>query len=41
MQVGSSLRITKREWQALGGLANPRLYRRMRSGSWRYFMVTG
>lgn len=38
MKTGTYLQITKREWIALGGLANTRLFRRMRSGAWRYFM---
>ena len=40
MKLGTALRITKREWQALGGLANSNLFRRMRSGVWQYFTLT-
>ncbi len=29
-------RISKREWQAAGGCANPRLFRRQRRGTWQY-----
>ena len=35
-------RITKKEWQALGGLSNPHLWRRQSSnGSWRYYKESG
>jgi hypothetical protein len=30
-------RIRKREWYALGGFANPALFRRMQSGVWFYY----
>ena len=33
------MRITKREWSALGGLRNPNLYRRMVSGVWCYYKL--
>lgn len=33
-------RISKRTFQAEGGLANPRLFRRMRSGAWTYWRQT-
>lgn len=35
------MRITKRQWQALGGLCCSRLYRRMYSGVWHYFIKDG
>lgn len=31
-------RVTKGEWCAAGGFANSRCSRRMRNGSWQYFM---
>ena len=32
-------RISKKEWYARGGLANPALWRRqVKSGAWHYFM---
>ena len=37
-KIGTYTRITKREWIALGGCANSRLWRRMRGGAWWYFM---
>lgn len=38
MRVGSE-RVTKREWYALGGLANSKLWRRAdRKGIWRYYI---
>ncbi len=30
-------KITKREWQALGGLRNSDLYRVQRNGRWHYY----
>lgn len=39
MKLGTKLQITKREFQALGGLSNTRLFRRMYSGVWHYFML--
>lgn len=33
----NSLKLSKRAWYAAGGFSNPRLYRRMRGGSWQYF----
>ena len=39
MKLGTYTRITKREWIALGGLQNSRLFRRMRGGAWQYFML--
>lgn len=34
------MRITKREWQALGGLSNSNLYRRQaKCGRWYYYRV--
>ena len=33
-------RLTKAEWQALGGLANGDLYRKQsKGGAWRYFLT--
>jgi hypothetical protein len=32
------MRLTKREWYAMGGFANPHLYRRHDGRSWHYFM---
>lgn len=41
MQVGTYMRITKREWYALGGLANTKLFRKAdKRGAWRYYMLT-
>jgi hypothetical protein len=32
------IRITKKHWQAMGGLENPKLSRRqLRNGAWSYF----
>lgn len=31
------MRITKAEWQALGGLRNSNLYRVQRNGRWYYY----
>jgi hypothetical protein len=31
-------KISKREWYARGGFSNPDLFRRMRGGSWSYYM---
>jgi hypothetical protein len=39
MQLGTYTRITKREWIALGGCSNTRLFRRQRRGAWQYFML--
>lgn len=34
------MRITKREWYALGGLANSRCYRKQsKNGAWRYYVT--
>ena len=34
-------RITKREWQALGGLRNSSLFRvQRRDGRWTYYQIT-
>lgn len=34
------MRITKREWYALGGFANASLYRKQaKRGAWQYYMV--
>lgn len=38
MRLGTSMRITKREWIALGGLSNNRLFRKSRKGWWTYWM---
>lgn len=33
-------RITKREFYAMGGLANPRLFRKQpRNSGWKYYML--
>lgn len=32
-------RITRRQWYALGGFANPSLYRRQRGGTWQYWAI--
>lgn len=32
-------RITKREYEALGGMANSNVYRKMVSGRWQYYKV--
>ena len=38
MRTGT-MRISKREWYALGGFANSRLWRRQRkNGAWVYYM---
>lgn len=39
MQLGTFLQITKREWYALGGFANTRLFRKSNKRGWRYFML--
>lgn len=39
MKLGTYTRITKREWSALGGCRNTRLFRRMRSGAWQYYLL--
>lgn len=40
MQLGNSLRITKREWYKLGGFSNSKLYRKAdKRGVWRYYMI--
>lgn len=31
------LRITKRDWNLNGGLANSKCFRRMRCGRWEYY----
>jgi hypothetical protein len=41
MRIGSVLRITKREWYALGGFANSRLWRRGTRHGWKYFYNIG
>lgn len=41
MQLGKALRITKGKWLRLGGLSNTRCFRRMRSGSWFYYLLVG
>lgn len=33
------VRITKKQWQADGGLQNPKLARKMVNGKWQYFRV--
>jgi hypothetical protein len=33
-----NLRVSKWEWYERGGLSNPALFRRMRSGAWQYFV---
>ncbi len=40
MRLGDALRITKAEWIRLGGCANTRLFRKMRSGRWTYWTLT-
>lgn len=37
--MASGARITKAEWQRLGGLSNPKLYRRMVGGKWQYYKL--
>jgi len=32
-------RITKREYERMGGIANPKLSRRERNGRWQYFRL--
>ncbi len=32
-------RITQVQWMILGGLSNPKLYRRMVGGQWCYWQV--
>lgn len=40
MQKHRKKRLTKAEWQALGGLANGDLYRKQsKGGAWRYFLT--
>lgn len=40
MQRERKERITKREWYALGGLANSKLFRKQsRGGAWRYYRL--
>ena len=34
-----NVRIPKKEWQRLGGLANPRLYRKEMGGAWSYWRL--
>ena len=42
MRLGTYTRITKREWYALGGLANSKLFRKAdKRGHWRYYMAHG
>jgi hypothetical protein len=36
-RAAGSRRITKREWYALGGFANSRLWRRQTRTRWSYF----
>lgn len=36
----NALRISKREWYALGGFKNSRLWRRQVGGAWIYYMNT-
>ena len=31
--------LRKKQWQAMGGCANPDLYRRMRGGAWTYWRL--
>lgn len=31
--------LRRRDFYRLGGFANPRLFRRMRGGSWRYYYI--
>jgi hypothetical protein len=34
------LKITKGEWQAMGGLSNPSLFRKQsKNGAWRYYKI--
>lgn len=33
------IRISKDEWTRHGGLSNPNLCRRMRSGVWHYYRI--
>lgn len=33
------LRVSRRRWYAYGGPDNPRCFRRMSGGSWRYFIT--
>lgn len=32
-------KISKRDFYELGGLANPRLFRKMRGGAWTYWEI--
>ena len=34
-------RITKREWYALGGFANSKLFRKQVRGAWHYYKLNG
>ncbi len=38
---GEGMRLTRLQWTILGGLSNPKLYRRMRCSGWEYFMEDG
>lgn len=40
MRVGGVIRITKREWYALGGFKASNLFRRGTGRGWRYLMAT-
>ena len=39
MRLGHAMRITKREWYALGGFANTKLFRKGTSRGWTYWML--
>ena len=39
--VRYSNRVTKADWYSAGGFANPRCWRRERSGVWQYFITRG
>lgn len=38
MAQGYHMRITREQFYGYGGFSNPDLFRRMRSGSWCYYM---
>lgn len=37
--MGNIRKISKREWEARGGLTNPDLYRKERRGTWEYYEI--
>jgi hypothetical protein len=41
VKLGTYMRITKREWYALGSFGNTRLFRKAdKHGTWKYYMLT-